>query len=146
MIKSGLTWCILFKPLVIQAVSWRFIHTICHNSNILGCTHGFFAFHALVYWWGCQVYFKRCSSVYTTIFVRRKDKTNYLSNQIRHELSVTIHEISTSWRRKRQMTERDSLYRVEFEWLDFVLKVFCSLNSLIKSCRTDCFVRYHIMA
>ena len=24
---------------------------------------------------------KRCSSVYTTIFVQRKDKTNYLSNQ-----------------------------------------------------------------
>ena len=33
----------------------------------------------------------RCSSVYTTIFVRRKDK-------IRHELSVAFHEITTSWK------------------------------------------------
>ena len=59
----------------------------------------FLAFHALVYRWGCQflslsscnitMIFKvicrnisqRCSSVYTTIFVRRKDKTNYLANQ-----------------------------------------------------------------
>ena len=29
----------------------------------------------------CRNISQRCSSVYTTIFVRRKDKTNYLSNQ-----------------------------------------------------------------
>ena len=34
---------------------------------------------------------------YTTIFVQRKDKTNYLSNQT---WDVTIHEISTSWKKK----------------------------------------------
>ena len=42
---------------------------------------------------------KQSSSVYTTIFVRWKNKTNYLC-QISYELSVTIHEISTSWRKK----------------------------------------------
>ena len=29
----------------------------------------------------CRNIFQRCSSVYTTLFVRRKNKTNYLSNQ-----------------------------------------------------------------
>ena len=44
----------------------------------------------------CRNISQRCSSIYTTIFVRRKDKTIC---QIRHELSVTIHEISTSWKK-----------------------------------------------
>ena len=35
-------------------------------------------------------------ALYTTIFVRRKDKINYLSNQ-----TWAIHEIITSWRKKR---------------------------------------------
>ena len=39
---------------------------------------------------------QRCSSVYTTISVRRKDKTNYMSNQT----WATIHGISTSWKKK----------------------------------------------
>ena len=41
---------------------------------------------------------KRSSSVYTTIFVRRKDKL--IICKIRHELSVTIHELSSSWQKK----------------------------------------------
>ena len=40
---------------------------------------------------------KRYSSVYTTIFVRRKNKTYYLS--LLYELSVTIHDISTCWKK-----------------------------------------------
>ena len=37
------------------------------------------------------------AKVYTTIFVRWKDKL--IICQLRHELSVTIHEISTSWKK-----------------------------------------------
>ena len=42
---------------------------------------------------------QRCSSVYPTIFVRRKNKTNYLSNQ-----TWVIHVISTSWKNVRWRT------------------------------------------
>ena len=44
-----------------------------------------------------------CSSVYTTIFVRRKDKTNYLSNQIRAKCyhSRNKHQL----KKKRQMAD-----------------------------------------
>ena len=41
----------------------------------------------------CRNISHHCSGVYTPIFVRLKDRTNYLS--IRHELSVTIREIRT---------------------------------------------------
>ena len=44
-------------------------------------------------------YFPALLSIYTTIFVRR----TLIICQIKHELSVTIHEISTSWKKKRLM-------------------------------------------
>ena len=54
---------------------------------------------------------QRCSSVYTTIFVQRKDKTNYLSNQT-WARCFTIHEISTSWKKVRWWTLYNS-----FQWI-----------------------------
>ena len=48
-------WCLRNVYLLRTAVNWywwRFMHTFCHSSNILGCTHCFLTFHALVYrWW-----------------------------------------------------------------------------------------------
>ena len=60
---------------------------------------------------------QHCSSVYTTILVLRKDKTNYLSNQT-HELSVTIHKISTSWKKNvRWRTLHKPLVRITNQFL-----------------------------
>ena len=75
----------------------------------------FLAFHAFVYRWGCQFLTLfheitnkrswRCFSSSkirtcrnTTIFVRRKDTTNYLSN--RRWVKCSIHEINTTWKKK----------------------------------------------
>ena len=41
----------------------------------------------------CRNIFQRCSSVYTIVFVRRKNKTNYLSNQ------TGVWFWSTSWKK-----------------------------------------------
>ena len=46
------------------------------------------------------IFCKSIAGVYTTVCVRRKDRTNYPSNELR----VTIHEINTS-RKKRYMAD-----------------------------------------
>ena len=47
-------------------IRMQFSHTFCNITMIFKI---------------CRNIFRRCSSVYTTIFFRRKGKTNYLSNQ-----------------------------------------------------------------
>ena len=54
--QNSSQWCSRNVQLLRTTVNWcwwRFTHTFCHSSNILGCTHCL-VFHALVYWWGCQ--------------------------------------------------------------------------------------------
>ena len=55
---------------------------------------------------------KRCSCVYTTIFVQRKDKTNYLSNQ------TWDSQISTSWK-KSSMADLYTICHFRENWLFF---------------------------
>ena len=51
---------------------------------------------------------RRCSSVYTTILVGGRIKL--IICQIRYELSVTIHEISTSWTKKKTLDGGPNIY------------------------------------
>ena len=41
----------------------------------------------------------RSQTIYPSVIRSAEGKTNYLSYHIRHELGVTVHEISTSWKK-----------------------------------------------
>ena len=51
--QNSFQWCLRnVQSLRMMANWWRFTHTFCHSSNILGYTH----FHALVYWWDASFF------------------------------------------------------------------------------------------
>ena len=118
---------------------WRFTHSFCHNSNILGCTHchwlltlwfidedaSFFHFfsqdnehteltvllflqnlyaifaHILQHYHDYQsnvAIFPRVVQAYTQPY-SFGGRITLIICQIKHELCVTIHEISTSWKK-----------------------------------------------
>ena len=53
---------------------------------------------------------KHCSIVYTTIFVRRKDKTNYLSNQL---WAKCYHSRNKHWLKKKTLDGRPCIWKTQ---------------------------------
>ena len=49
-LQNSSQWCLRNVQLLRTKVNWywwRFTHTFCHNSNILGCMHCFWLFHKI---------------------------------------------------------------------------------------------------
>ena len=111
----------------------HFTHTFCHNSNILGCTHcyllytlwlidedvSFFQFfHKITNIRSWRIFtrilqhyhdFQNNVAIFASVVQAYTQPYSFggriklIICQIRHELSVTIHEISTSWQRKKTL-------------------------------------------
>ena len=74
--------------------------------------------------------FQHCSSVYTTIFVRRKDKTNYLSNQTWATTCGGIYSLKS--------TPSDRFFEKLFMGILFTIRVF-TRNLLRRNRRRNIF-------
>ena len=119
LLRSMVKWC-----------WWRFTHTFSHSSNIIGCTH-------LVYRWGwwsriyaadsakirtqfshtfCNItiIFRVISQYFPALFKRiHKGRIKLIIYKIRHELSVTTHEISTCWKKKKKtLDDEPNIYNI----------------------------------
>ena len=86
--QNSSQWClrnVKFLRTIVNWCWWRFQHILLQQQYSLlpKSVCNFRTHSATLPWFSklCRNISQRCSSVYTTIFVRRQDKTNYLSNQ-----------------------------------------------------------------
>ena len=109
--QNSYEWCLQNLQLLRTTVNWcwwRFTHSLCHGSNILGCTHCFLVFTLLFIdedasffhffhkitnirgwrWFSSFKIHTQFSHIFcnisqrcSTTFVQRKDKTYYLSSK-----------------------------------------------------------------
>ena len=89
-VKSATKQWLVLAASAFQCMHAGFLCLKCNNfaclytrqdQNELHLKRWFFFAKIVIFWSICPNISQRCSNVYTNIFVRRKDKTNYLSDQ-----------------------------------------------------------------